>query len=194
LTLKSQPSPHPPTLRLLQDPGPGCQRLTTTPAGGHAYVRTQPVAHHQPAAVSFGLHKPPPRCPAVVSSSSRIHQDPWRSYARRIQQTTRTNPSPDGRIHLCILPMAQHHLAVVGHSPHCPIHHQQSSAPAHPNHKKHHHPVTDGPSLVTTKPHSHGLRHARPTHHTVSGSGMRDHTPFPFSLGCCFSLEPLLLF
>jgi len=60
--------------------------------------------------------------------------------------------------------------------------------------QKHHHPVTDGRGLVTTKPHGRGLRHAKLTDHTVAGSGMRDHTPFPFSLGCCFSLAPLLPF
>jgi len=135
LTLKSQPSPHPPTPRLQQDPCPGCQPPTTTPPGGHAYPRTQPPAHHQQAAMSFSLRKPPPRYPAVVGSVSRIHQTPRRSYAWCIQPTTRTNPSPNGRIHPRILPMAQHHLAVVGHSPHCPIHHRQSSALAHPNAK-----------------------------------------------------------
>jgi len=76
LTLKTQPSPHPPTPRLQQDPCPGCQPPTTTPPDGRAYPRTYPPAHHHPAATSFGLRKPPPRCPVVVSSGSCIHQAP----------------------------------------------------------------------------------------------------------------------
>ena len=135
LTLRSQPSPRPPTPRLQQDPCPGCQPPTTSPPGSRTYPRTQPLAHHQPVAVSFSLRKLPPRCPAVMGSSLCIHQAPRGSYARRIRPTTCTNPSPDGHIHPRILLTAQHHLAVVGHSPHCPIHHRQSSALAHPNAK-----------------------------------------------------------
>jgi len=135
LTLKSQPSPHPPTPRLQQHPCPGCQPPTTTPPGGRAYPPTQPPGHHHPAAASFSLRKLPPRCPLVVGSGSHIRQTPQWSYTRRIRPTTRTNPYPDGCIHLRILPTAHHHLTAVGHSPHSPRHHRQSSAPAHPNAK-----------------------------------------------------------
>jgi len=135
LTLKSQPSPHPPTPWLQQDPCPACQPPTTTPPSGRAYPGTHPPAHHHPAAASFGLRKLPPRCPVVVGFGSRIHQAPRRSYARRMRPTTQINPSRDGCIHPCMLPMAAHHPAAVGHSPHCPTHHRQSSAPAYTNAK-----------------------------------------------------------
>jgi len=76
LTLKSQPSPDPPTPQLQQDPCPGCHPPTTTPPGCRAYPHMYPPAHHHLAAVSFDFRKPPPQCPAVVGSGSRIHQAP----------------------------------------------------------------------------------------------------------------------
>jgi len=193
LTLKSQPRPHPPTPRLQRDPYPRCQPPTTTPPGGHAYPDTQPPAHHHPAAVSFGLHKPPPLCPVVVGFGSRIHQAPRRSYTWHLQPTTRTNSFPNGYIYPCMLPTVHHHPAAVGHRPDCPKHHQQSSAPAYPNAKTsppgdrwsrtRHHQTTRLRASVRTAnpPHGRRLRHALP------------HT-FSFFLGYCFSLVPLLCF
>jgi len=135
LTLKSQSSPHPPTPRLQQDPCPGCQPPTTTPPGGRAYPRTYQPAHHNPAAVIFSLRKLPQQCPVVVGFGSHICQAPQQSYAWCIRPTTQTNPSPDGCLHPRMLPTAHHHPTAVGHSPHCPKHHRQSSTPAHPNAK-----------------------------------------------------------
>jgi len=120
LTLKSQPSPHPPTPWLRQNPCSGCQPPTTTRHSGRVYPCTQPPANHHLAAASFGLRKPPPRYPVVVGFGSRIHQAARRSYARRIWPKTQTNPSPDSCIHPRMLPTAPHHPAAVGHSPHCP--------------------------------------------------------------------------
>jgi len=193
LTLKSQPSPHPPTPRLQQDSCPGCQPPTTTPAGGRAYPRRQLPAHHHPAATSFGLCKPPPRCRVVVSFGSHIYQAPRWSYAQRIRPTTQTNSSPMAAYtRVCSQrPTTTRQLLATAHTaPNT----TGNRVPQHIRTPKHHHPVTDGPGLVTTKPHSRRLRHAQPTHHMVAGSGIYDHTPFPFSLGYCFSLVPLLSF
>jgi len=161
LTLKSQPSPHPPTPRLQPDPCPGCQpptttpiiyflvyslysyatyldhdeSSTTTPPGGRVYPRTYRTATTT-------------RRPQVSACVNRHHDAQWswapartstrpprRLYDRCIWSTTRANTSPNGCIHPRMRPKAHHHPAAVGHSPHCPKHHWQSSALAHANAK-----------------------------------------------------------
>jgi len=159
LNLKSQPSPHPPTPRLQQDPCPGCQPPTTTPPSGRTYPHTQPPAHHHPATASFGLRKLPPRCPVVMGFGSRIHQAPpgGRMPGAYGHRPNSTLPLMAASTRVCSQrpTTTRQLLATADTAPNT----TGNRVPRHIRTPKHHHPVTDAPGLVTTKPHGRRLRH-----------------------------------